>query len=77
MKEEEKKILDDWYMNNVLPVICDFSFVGITPYLHVYSIFSVEPMHVFHQGASSMLKEVAMDRLRYTKKTIDNCKNVL
>lgn len=59
-------------MNPVFPVLCDFTFVGITLYLDLYSIFSAEPMHEFHLGSSIMLKEAAMDRLRCTAKTTDS-----
>ncbi|MEM9680054.1 MAG: hypothetical protein AAF901_06990 [Bacteroidota bacterium] len=58
------KVMDDESMVPVRPALSDFPFVGITPVLDIYNIYSVEPMHLFHLGISKMLKICATDRLK-------------
>lgn len=76
MKEEARKILDEQYIHHLIPLLWDFTFVGMTPYFDVYLIFIVEPMNLFHLGVSRMIKEAAMERLRCTMKTTDHYKNI-
>lgn len=56
MKEEAKKILSDQSIHTLLPLPCNFPFVGVTPYMDVYSLFIGESIHVFDLELSRMMK---------------------
>ena len=76
LKDRAKKKLDDISVQPIIPVLSQFPFVGATPYLDIYGLFSVEPMHVFHLGVSRMIKDAATDRLRCNELRTDHYRTV-
>lgn len=57
MKEEAKKTMDKQSIHTLILLRFDFPFVGTTPYLDVYSLFSVDPLNVFYLNLSRLIKE--------------------
>lgn len=76
MSEEAKKIMHEHSIYHLLSLLFVLPFVCITSYLDVYSLFSVEAMHLFHLAVSIMIKEASKEHLQCTLKTTDHEKIV-
>lgn len=74
MKEQETKKLEILSKHPNIHVLCDFSSLGATPYHDTYSVFSVDPMYVFHLAVSQLLKDTSKGRLFYNFKKTDHYK---
>lgn len=75
-EEEAKKNLQALSMHPPMPLICYITFLGITQNLDVSSLFSVEPILVFHPGISRMLEVETVEHLRCTTHRENHYKNV-
>ena len=62
-----KKKLDEISVYPIMPILCNFPFVGMTPYLDIHALFGVQAMHLFHIGESRTTKEAATDLPRCTE----------
>lgn len=76
MTEQAKNNLDDIYIHPITLGLSKFLFVDSTPYLDTYALFSVQQMHIFHLGLSSISKEASLERLRSITQTTDNYRAV-
>lgn len=60
----QKRTLTKYPCNRSLLFLSDLPFVEASQYMKIYMLFSVETMHLFHQGVSRMLKKASVVQLR-------------
>lgn len=76
MREDAKSKLDGISIHQITHMLRDFPFVGDTPYLDIYALFSVKPMYILHIGVPRMLKEADADSLPGTSHTTDHYRKI-
>lgn len=73
LRLKSKDILDINSIHNVLLVPIDFPLLGIAEKLYIYTIFRVDPLHVFNSEIFRMLKNCMCEMLLSKDTFTDRC----